>query len=291
MEKKIAVVTGATSVAINALIDLLVNSNFQVIAVSRNIRQSETRKQVKWVVCDLASCSPDLTFLENTDLLVHAASISNAYTRAEFFHNNIQSTINLVEAAKKYQVKKIVYISSILAGEKYGDYGHSKFQSEGYLRNNFNNWLIIRPSQLYGYSRNPVDKLIEAIAKKKILFCPVGDQNGIYPLHFNDLVQHIFTLSVDKKRTNIIEIITGPKKYNYKGMVHEIANILNREPWIIPVPKVIMLMVYHILKTTRLKLGIYPDQIYRFYHNYHSEVNSIQQTISLSDYLTRKMNQ
>lgn len=288
MDKKLTVITGASSYVMDQLIDRLIETEYQVIAVSRQNRKNESRKNVKWISCNIADKGQNLSFLKNADVLFHAAAISKAYHREEYLFNNYQSTINIVEASKKYRVKKIVYISSILAGYDFGDYGLSKIKSEEYVRQNFSNWLIIRPSQLYGYSlNNPIDKLIDTIRKKKTVWCPAGDRKGIYPLYYRDMVQYVFESSVTKDYSNSIKVITGPIAYNYKGLINEIAGALNRKIIILSIPSFVILTVWFLIKNLKLKLGVYPDQLYRFYHNNTAIDPDPGNGLSISEYLNK----
>jgi nucleoside-diphosphate-sugar epimerase len=270
----------------DALIDRLIAGDYQVIAVSRREKKDEIRTNVTWVVCDLSFPNQDLSFLKDADILFHAAAISNYYHRKDYLRNNYRSTINLTNAALTYGVGKIVYISSIIAGYTYGDYGISKIKSEEYISAHFDNWLFIRPSRLYGYSeQDPIDKLIATIMKKKMVFCPVGDAKGIYPLYYLDLVDLIYESSVVSNQTKSIQNIVGPKAYTYKGMIDEIAKTLEKKPVIVPIPRMMIMMVYHILNTLNLKIGIYPDQLYRFYHCNDSVKATTNNFLSLSGYL------
>jgi nucleoside-diphosphate-sugar epimerase len=270
----------------DALIDRLIASDYQVIAISRKEKKEELRTNVTWVVCDLAIPDQDLSFLKSADILFHAAAISNYYNRKDYLRNNYQSTINLTNAALTFGVGKIVYISSIIAGYTYGDYGISKIKSEEYISTHFDNWLFIRPSRLYGYSeQDPIDKLIANIKKKKIIISPVGDNKGIYPLYYLDLADQIYESSILSNQTKSIQNIVGPKAYTYKGMIDEIAKTLEKKPVIVPIPRMMIMMVYHILNTLNLKIGIYPDQLYRFYHCNDSVKATTNNLLSLPEYL------
>jgi nucleoside-diphosphate-sugar epimerase len=285
MIKKIAVITGATSKVMDQLIDTLITNNFHIIAVSRKEKKEETRKNIKWIVCDLSFSDQDFSFLKDSDIIFHAASVSNYYKQKKYLLNNFQSTINLTDAAKKYGISRIVYISSILAGYNLGDYGLSKIKSEEYITQNFNNWLIIRPSQLYGYSLdNPIEKLIETVRNKRIVFCPVSIKKNIYPLYFSDLVNFIFESSIEKNESKIFKVLTGPKAYNYRTLIDEVALNSNMKPLIIPIPKIFIISLYYLIRAFNIRIGIYPDLLYRFYYNPSIEISS-DNTILFSDFL------
>lgn len=286
MDKKIAVVTGASSKVMDQLIDRLIEKEYRVIAVTRSARRYEYRENVEWVTCNLAAEGQDLPFVHNADIVFHGAAISNAYDRETYVLNNYQSTVNLVDASNRYGAKKIVYISSILAGYEFGDYGLSKIRSEEYIRRNFDQWLIIRPAQLYGYSlNNPVDKLIDAVRKKKIVWCPVGDEKGLYPLYLEDMVEFVLDASVARKESHAIRVIAGPTAYTYKSLVGEIARALDRKIFILPIPSFVLKAAGALITRLKLRMGMYPDQVYRFYHG-NTAIDAFPgQVRSISEYL------
>lgn len=265
--KSIIVITGATSAFMNELIDLLIPLNDQLVAVTRDLRKIDEQKKVRWIECDLSNPLGDFSFLENAEMIIHAAAISNAYDPEEYYLNNVVSTKNLVDASRKYAIKKFIYISSILAGEHSGNYGKSKLASEEYIRSSVENWIIIRPSQVYGYfSKYPIDKLISSIGKNKIVLCPLGDHRRIMPIYYKELAQIIFEISFKKEESNAIYQITGPETFNYKELVLQISQVLNKKILLIRIPKFVVLSMYYILKKLNVKIGIYPDKLFRFYN-------------------------
>jgi nucleoside-diphosphate-sugar epimerase len=289
MAKKIAVVTGATSKIMETVINELVAFDFQIIAVSRKSQQKPKDNNIQWVVCDLSLPNSDFSFLKNVDILFHAAAVSNDYRKEEYLINNYGSTIHLVDAALNFKVKKMVYISSILAGYEYGDYGLSKIKSEEYIIQNVKDWLILRPSQVYGYrGKNPIDQMIEKVRKYRFIVCPTGDRQEIYPIYYEDLAEKIIDYSIVKDEFKKIKNIIGPESFSYKGLSKEIARNLNKTIFIIPAPKFIVLAVYLIISRLKLRIGIYPDKLYRFYHSHGSTNAPLNNLRSIADYLSGK---
>ncbi len=267
MNKKKIVISGATSAIINAIIDLLQqHEEYNIIGITTNLKKVK-RNDIEWIELDLQTTGNNYDFLENCDTLIHAAAISNAYTEQEYLDINLQSTKILVDNANLFGIRKFVYISSILACESCGDYGISKLRSEEYIKSKINNWLIIRPSQLYGYSaKSPIDKLIKKIKTNKFIICPIGDSNSLFPLYYLDAAQIIFNSIFTDKLTRETKLIIGSQAFNYKNMAIHIASILNNNIIIVPIPKIVLIALMKAIKLFRIKRIIYPDQIFRFYN-------------------------
>ncbi|MCF6341207.1 MAG: NAD(P)-dependent oxidoreductase [Bacteroidales bacterium] len=267
MGKKKIIISGASSALMNAVIDLIqLQKKYNIIGITTRLRK-EHRKDIEWVECNLAWPGNDYSFIEGADTIIHAAAISNAYTRQDYFDVNFQSTKTLVELSKRFGVNNFIYISSVVACENSGNYGLSKLMSENEIKSNLNNWLIIRSSVLYGYSEKaPIDSLIKKIAAKQIIPCPVGDPDSLIPLYYLDAARLVFDAIFVEKLSNTTKFIVGPQMFNYKNLAHEIAKSLQKIIIIVPVPKVILMGLKTLIQLLGIKAGIYPDQIVRLYH-------------------------
>ncbi len=267
MKKKLIVISGATSSLMNAVIDnILQRDEYLVCGITTNL-EKVSRNDIKWVECDLASQGNDYSFMENAHILIHAAALSNAYNRQDFLDVNLGTTRNLVEQAKKYDVKRFIYISSVLACENCGDYGYSKLMAEQYIKSHFKNYTIVRPSQLYGYSEtSPIDSLIRKIKSGKIIPCPTGDYCSLFPLHYLDASREIYRLALSEGNVCSEHFIIGPKAYNFRTLINEISTSVGRKAMMIKVPKTALTFLRKLIEITGIRAGIYPDQIYRLYH-------------------------
>ncbi|MCF6171608.1 MAG: NAD(P)-dependent oxidoreductase [Bacteroidales bacterium] len=290
MPKKKIIISGATSSLMNAVIDLVqLQEKYHIIGITTRLRKDQ-RKDIEWVECKLAGTENDFSFIKDADTIIHAAAISNAYTQKDYLAVNFQSTKTLVDAANKYKLNKFIYISSVLACENCGDYGLSKAMSENHIKSILNNWLIIRPSVLYGYSEKaPIDSLIKKIAAKQIIPCPVGDPDSLTPLYYLDAARLIFDAIFVEKLSSTTKFVVGPQAFNYKGLTNEIAKSLQKKILIVPVPKVILMGLKNLIQVFGIKAGIYPDQITRLYHSC-KDVKAIENAklTPLSEYVRKQ---
>ncbi len=285
--KKQVIITGASSTIMDAVINLiLLEKDYTIVGITRN-KKENYRSDIQWVEADITSIA-NYSFLKDAALIIHAAAISNTHNKEDYFKTNYEATANLIQAAISYNVDKFVYISSLVTGERSGYYSRSKLLSEEYIKSNFNRWLIIRPSQLYGYSEKaPIDNLINKIKTKKIIPCPTGDPTSLMPIFYREAAQLIFDTIFKEDLSNVIKYITGPEALNYKGLINSIASTLNKNITIIPIPAIILKSVRVILIISGIKTTIYSDQITRLYHPPHSSVPEKTTASPISDYLKR----
>ena len=288
MKKKV-VITGASSSIIDAVINLIEpKESFEIVGITRKVRQG-FRKDIKWVEYDLAGEDVDYSFLDNADIVIHAAAVSKEFTRQAYLEFNFQTTKVLIDKANQNGVKRFVYISSVLACKSCGDYGYSKYISEEYIKANFTNWLIIRPAQLYGYSEEaPIDNLINKIASERVIPCPVGDPKGLIPLFYIDAAQLIFNIIFKEKLISTTKTVAGPQAFSYKDMVNEIAKVIDKKVIIFPIPKFVLTGLRNFLILTGIKIGIFPDQIFRLYNPDKSVSTQIREVTTIKDYIRKK---
>ena len=206
-----------------------------------------------------------------------------------YYQINYEATQKLVEISQKNK-SRFVFISSRVAGENSGAYGNSKLLAEKYIQKNCENWLIIRPSEIFGVSKNEgIESLIEDAAKKKVLPYPIGVESKLYPIHVDDVNKimhdHIFQI----QSRNQIVAINGQKGYLYKEVIETVANACSNRPLLIPIPKLFVQTIGFVLKVFRIKTAdIVPDQIPRLYSEKDYPKPNNQKSMSLEKYALQK---
>lgn len=110
-----------------------------VIALSRNGDQYEDTEHVKWRSCDLHSMVDAEKALEGADIavyLVHSMMPSAKLTQGSFEDLDVILADNFAQAAKKQNVKRIVYLSGIIPkdNEPLSRHLRSRLEVENVLR-------------------------------------------------------------------------------------------------------------------------------------------------------------
>jgi nucleoside-diphosphate-sugar epimerase len=275
--KKKIFITGISSQLIQRLIAKLDSEKFQISGISRktlnlpdvNIINASLQESEKW-----------MKEVENSDIIIHAAAITHTYEESEYFKVNFEASIPLIDFSSKNPNQKFIYISSKTACKNSGGYGISKLKTEDYLQANHSNFLIIRPAEIFGGGKNEgIDNFIIDACHKKILICPIQIPSKLTPIYIDDVVNQIRDVAFDSNLKNTSVTIQGEKAYSMYEIIKLCNKIKNFKSFIIPVPKVLMFIIMHLLRLFKLKVGIFPDQIERLYclkenqalpYNYHS---------------------
>jgi len=186
--------------------------------------------------------------VKNKDIIFHFAGLSDLNEALnqpkKSIMLNILGTVNLLEAARKYNIKRFIHASSIYVNsEQGGFYRSSKRATEDYIeeyKKRFDlNFTIIRFGSLYGERSdrsNGVKKVIEtAIRDNKIIY--YGSKKSIREyIHVQDAAKAcIISMNNDFKNKHIIA--TGNKKIKVKSFLTILKKIFNDKKKIIFINK------------------------------------------------------
>ena len=125
--------------------------------------------------------------VEGIDIVIHLAAIINPYDPA-LNSVNIDGTRNLVEAAKKFKIKKFVLLSTENVLLPYQTaYSKSKIKAEKIVRA-LKNYVIIRPTVVYGEGDNKnLTSIIKMVERMPIIIIPGSGENKLQPIYVKDL--------------------------------------------------------------------------------------------------------
>ena len=194
-------VTGGTGCLGRPLVDKLITDGayLRLLTLPNDHPITFIDNQVKTITGNISSCEALNMLCRDCEVVFHLAGMVHSVpgTKKEeqkFYQVNMEGTRNLLEAAKKNRVKRIVFYSTVGVYGKDADfhgnelspckpdsvYAESKYQAEQLVLNSFNNGgpegVVLRFPVVYGpLDRGNVAKLIKAIRGKLFFF--FGDGN------------------------------------------------------------------------------------------------------------------
>lgn len=288
MEKKERIfVTGASSELMLRTVSRFDHSKYEIIGLTRNPNPSNV-DGLRWVVGPIETPEIFSTEIENADIIIHAAAITHTKNEKEYFRVNLEGTKNLIEAIPKGRRPLFVFISSRVAGEDSGAYGVSKLRAEGEVQK-LANWIIIRPSEVYGGSKpEGIEKTIQSAISGGVQLCPIGIQSKMFPIHISDASLAISTAALNQHLRNKIVIVNGGKGYSFKELLLSTQAISGKKMTIIPIPKWFLKMVAFASSILPVNIGFVPDQVDRLYSTKeHSQSGS--GVVRLEEYLKQEV--
>ncbi|MCY2686937.1 NAD-dependent epimerase/dehydratase family protein [Salinimicrobium sp. TH3] len=289
--KKRIFITGISSKIILALIELIDLEEHEIFGLTRNPENLNLHPEINLIKGDITDYERIENLIKECDLIIHAAAVTHSFDKEKYFNVNLHATKKLVDLASTLDIGKFVFISSNTASEKSGAYGLTKFLAENYIADNLKNWLILRPSEIYGGdSKEGIEKFVSEITYKSIILYPTGVPSKFYPIHFEDVAEIIYNLVFEERITNEKITICGPTGYSFSDVISLTKNVNKRNTITIPVLKSWMFLIQGITEKLPFFVGVIPDQISRLYgpKNLGSTKFRLGQK-SFEDYLTERL--
>ena len=179
--------------------------------------------------------------LEGIDAVINLVAIIKESGDATFERINYQGTVNLVNAMRQASVDRLVQMSALGAGNLPDfPYHYTKWRAETYVQDHIPAWTIIRPSIIFGPSREGhfqfVGQLADLIRGGPVVPVPGKGEALFQPIHVDD-VAAVYCAALDNNDTieRVLEI-AGPEVLTYRQMLDIVAAELGRRKPMVNVP-------------------------------------------------------
>lgn len=260
-------ITGSSSSIVSQFINKIDKNKFRIKCIDIAL-PTEKIRGVEYYTGNICNKKFINEITKDVDIIIHFAAITHSVSPINYYKINTYGTINLVNAVKKNSnMKKFIFISTRTAELTCGHYGISKLKAEKFIIDNMNNYLIIRPAEIFGTSKKiGIEKLIDEAINKKFVFVPAGIKYKLFPVYVDDVIDIMIDLIFEKNEMNKRIIINGCAGWTYKELVQKISNELEKKIYIISIPKIFFIILKNILDYFNLGIaGIVSDQIPRLY--------------------------
>lgn len=183
--------TGVTGFVGQALLERALQAGIPVRALTR--RPQDPREGVTWVLGDLEAKSALKQLCKGAEAVIHVAGVVNAAEPAGFETGNVVGTLNLITAAVKAGLPRLVHVSSLSVREpQLSAYGASKARAEKLVMASGLDWTIVRPPWVYGPGDGDTLDMFKA-ARWGVV--PVPQREGRSSLiHVDDLARLLLAL-------------------------------------------------------------------------------------------------
>jgi nucleoside-diphosphate-sugar epimerase len=254
-------VTGGTGCLGQPLVNQLSKdcSHLKLLVLPNDPSCTHLGKKLEIILGDLNTPRALDLLAKDCDIVFHLAGKVHSVpgTKAEeeeFFRVNVDGTRNLLEAAKKNSVKRLVFYSTVGVYGKdadfHGDerspcwpgstYAKSKYQAEELVLSSSNNGgpegVVLRFPVVYGpLDRGNVAKLIKAVKMKQFFF--FGDGNCLRSMvSSKNVAQAAARAAFELKAANELFCVTDGKDYTMNELIGIIRRVLgmDRVPYHVP---------------------------------------------------------
>ena len=211
------VVAGANGFVGTNLRRFLSENKIQVINLTRK-KHRLFKSETGIIFSDLANKNL-IAKLKGCNALIHLIGIGAQTADADYHSVNVEQTNKLIRLCKKANIKKIVYLSGLGVNESttFG-YFISKLKAEQLITASELDYTILRASYIIGKD-DPLTKNLQRQAKLGTILIPGSGSYRLQPISIDDVSRVIFLSVINKKLSNKIIDLVGPKTISFENFV------------------------------------------------------------------------
>jgi uncharacterized protein YbjT (DUF2867 family) len=236
----LVLVTGGTGVVGKPAIDHLLERGHRVRLLSRNAAD-DVRSWEEGVEAFPASVEDPATLrgaADGCDAVLHVAGIVREDPPEVTFEKvNVEGTRNLLEEARRADVSRFVYVSSLGAERGESDYHRSKRGAEEAVREYPGSWLIIRPGNVYGPGDEVISLLLKMVRTLPAVPTIGGGDQRFQPIYAEDLGEALaLAVERDDPAREVLEV-GGTEITSTGDLLDRLEQLTGKDPPRIPVPQ------------------------------------------------------
>lgn len=224
-------ITGGTGFIGGQLATRLSSEGHEVVRIGRRSTGEEVIKAPLDDVDQLA------TAFAGCQAVAHCAGINREVDRETFKRVHVDGTRNVVEAARRAGVEKIVLMSFLRARPDCDSpYHESKWAAEEIVRECGLDYTIVKAGVVYGRGDHMLDHLSHAFHTFPV-FALVGfEEKTVRPLAVEDLVHVMRASLIDRRLKRQTIALVGPEEIFLSEAVRRVAEVVDKQPLMFPLP-------------------------------------------------------
>lgn len=229
---KIAV-TGATGFVGSHLVTRLSSEAHDVVRLARRTRSDEN----DLITGDVTDTNQLGAAFTGCRTVAHCAGINREIGEQTYVRVHVEGTRNVIEAARKAGVEKIVLMSFLRARPNCGSpYHESKWEAEEIVRNSGLDYTIIKAGVIYGRGDHMLDHLSHALHTFPVFGLVGLKEKSMRPLAVEDLVHVMRAALIDRRLKRQTVAVLGPEEIYLREAVRRVAEVVGKQPLMFPLP-------------------------------------------------------
>ena len=237
------------------------HKNLKILCLTKQNKITLESNKPNTFTGDIVEYKSILNAFKNVTSVIHLASKISPKSIEEFDIVNHHGTQNVIRAMKENGVQKIVYLSSYdVTSDTKTMYSKSKLMAEKEIISSGLDYVILRPTVIYGGRKDPsLSKIVKHIRKFPVVPVIGNGRQILQPIFIRDIVK-IAISSIDKCHSKLIVSIAGPDQASMYELFKIIGNSLKKRMVIIPVPY-LLIKLSTIFILDKDKRRIYRDKL------------------------------
>ncbi|MBW3671421.1 MAG: NAD-dependent epimerase/dehydratase family protein [Acidobacteria bacterium] len=231
-------VTGGTGVIGNGLIPALKLAGAERIRLlSRHALDDVSRWEgVEPYPGDITDSATVGEAAENFDVVVHVAGVEEENPPEVTFEEvNVHGTELIVSECERAGVRKLIFISTLKANDPATEYQRSKRKAEEIVRKFSREWVILRPSAIYGPGDRHVTTLLEMIRTFPAIPVIADGSQCIQPVWYEDMGNAIVR-AIESEDVNHVTLPLGGHRTTVRELIAQLGEVAGKQPRLIPIP-------------------------------------------------------
>lgn len=185
----------------------------------------------QYLAGDITDPSTYARQLAGIHTVLHLAAVTGRAPASQYAAVIHEGTRRLVRACEDRGVPRFVFVSSIAAGfadRRYYPYAEAKARAEDAVRGSRTDWLIVRPTMVFGRG-SPVLKGLVTLAGALVGLMPGTGSAIVQPIDRDDLALILNSLVSERPGREIIEV-GGPDQLSLLDLLRKIRVELRGRP-------------------------------------------------------------
>ncbi len=234
-------ITGGTGFVGGHVAKRLLQDGHDVVLIARGNRPTDfivhPNTRATFVSSDLSEAGPLTRDFAGCEAVMHCAGINREIGAQTYQKVHIDATRNVIEAAQKAGVRKIVFMSFLRARPHCGSaYHESKWAAEEMIRSCGLDYSILKSGMVYGRGDHMLDHLSHAFFTFPVLATVGFRQKRIRPVAIEDLVDIAAAALVEGKLPRSTAPVVGAEELLLSEAARRVAKVLGRRILIFPAP-------------------------------------------------------
>ena len=228
---KVAITGANSSVGKNLLVRLSKEEDITIVAGVRNekvIPELPKSPAIKPTIINYDDIKSLEKALDGADIVIHLAGILIETKHSNYANANIAATAAIVDAAKKSDVKSIIFISVVGANpESRNAYFRSKGVAEELVLSSGLGARILRTPILFGPNAAGSQAIIGMISSGQAKLLG-GGHYQMRPLDIDDLSEALTVLCSTSIQDQVTYELVGPESAPYRDIIEMTAQVMGK---------------------------------------------------------------
>ncbi len=276
-------ITGSTGFVGRHLVKRLVAEGEKPRCLARSQQKAAQTlpvEQVEIIIGDTTRLGTLEPAMQGVETLVHSAFITADIKEGRdvsYQGVNVEGTRNVIEAAKRAGVKKIVLVSGLgTKPDKPGSYMQGRYMAEQIVKNSDLSWSIIQPSIQFGEHAAFFKGMADLIRIAPVVPIVGSSQRKFQPIWVEDVARCLIQQIREDRHNGKTYVVGGPEQFTYGAILDMLASAMGKKRLKAPMPIPLMSIGAAMMQAVLSKPPITTAALTLFSFEQTTDINAVE---------------